>query len=112
MAINSFAENLKKFLLHNPYKRGKLCMYINTPSKTITDWALGKSDPDIDSLIRIAAFFQSSVDELICGEYHPPKRELKAPELLLKTLGKKGEFSTNNISLADIRWEHLEIYEE
>lgn len=111
MAINSFAENLKKFLLLNPFRRRTFCLLLNTPSKTITDWALGREEPDIDTLIRIAALFHISIDELVCGEYHPPERELKAPELLLKTLGKKGEL-TSTLSYEDMRWEHFELYEK
>lgn len=38
------------------------------PSSTFSDWKNGRSKPKIEKLIKIAAFFEIPVDELIRGD--------------------------------------------
>lgn len=40
----------------------------NIPASTFTDWKTGKSKPKLEKLIRIAEYFEVSVEELIKKE--------------------------------------------
>lgn len=40
----------------------------NIPKSTFTDWKAGRSKPKLEKLLKIAKFFNVSVEEFICKE--------------------------------------------
>ncbi len=62
---NMFAENLYELRKQYNLKQNDLAKSLNTTQRKISYWESGRIEPDIDTLIDIANFFDVSVDELI-----------------------------------------------
>lgn len=45
-----------------------LARYLNKTTTCICDWERGRTEPDIESIIRLADYFQCSTDELLGRE--------------------------------------------
>lgn len=48
----------------------KLLSDLNLPSSAITEWKKGKAKPSVDALMKIADYFDCSVDYLLGREKH------------------------------------------
>lgn len=62
---NKFAENFYELRKQYNLKQSDLAQSLKTTQRKISYWESGKIEPDIDTLIDIANFFDVSVDELI-----------------------------------------------
>ena len=67
-------NNLKKLREEHHYSQEKLAKKLGVARSTISMWETSKSQPDNDSLIRLAELFGSSVDYLLNREESPNGR--------------------------------------
>ncbi|MBR1437432.1 MAG: helix-turn-helix transcriptional regulator, partial [Synergistaceae bacterium] len=65
---NKFAEMLRLLLKQHHVQQSELAQNIGVKRTTISMYATGNSRPDIDGLIKIAQFFNVSLDYLMTGE--------------------------------------------
>jgi len=63
--LNKLKERLKKLRADSEISQAKLGAILNVPQQTYNCWEQGQSQPDTDMLIRLAAYFNVSVDYLI-----------------------------------------------
>ncbi len=62
---NSFPKNLKELRLTNNMTQTQVAEKLKTTQRKVSYWESGKIEPDLDTLISIAEFFDVSIDELV-----------------------------------------------
>ncbi len=62
---NKLPERLKKLRRDSELSQAKLGVILGVPQQTYDKWEQGKSQPDIQMLIRLATYFDVTVDYLI-----------------------------------------------
>lgn len=65
MKNNIFGENLKTLRLSENLSQTKLGEELGVCNQTVSFWELGKREPDLDMLLKIAEFFEVSTDYLL-----------------------------------------------
>ena len=65
MKNNIFGENLKTLRLCENLSQTKLGEELGVCNQTVSFWELGKREPDLDMLLKIAEFFEVSTDYLL-----------------------------------------------
>jgi len=65
MQKNKIGERLKKLRGDMEISQAKLGAILNIPQQTYDRWEQGKTQPDADTLIRLALYFDVTVDYLI-----------------------------------------------
>lgn len=65
MANNHFGKTIKELRLEQGLTQQELGVKLGFCNQTISFWESGKREPDLDSLIKIAKFFQVSTDFLL-----------------------------------------------
>lgn len=68
MTNNSFGNILKQLRLENGISQRQLGNHLNMSNQTVSFWEIGKREPDLDTLVKIADFFDVSVDYLLDRE--------------------------------------------
>ena len=68
MKNNYFGITLKKLRLENKLSQKKFGEIMGVVNQTVSTWEVGKREPDYDTLIKIAEFFQVSVGYLLGTE--------------------------------------------
>ncbi len=63
----SLSENIKKFRIKNNITQEELAEKINVTRQAVSNWENGKTEPDIETLTKIAQIFDISIDELVDG---------------------------------------------
>lgn len=63
--MKEFGENLKDLRLLSRYTQKELGNIFNVSQRTIHAWENDIQEPDIEMLIKIAQFFDTTVDDLI-----------------------------------------------
>ncbi|MCM1179946.1 MAG: helix-turn-helix domain-containing protein [Clostridium sp.] len=66
------AENLQYLRTLKKINQTDLAEYLNTTCGAVSMWERGKRVPDIETIVKIAAFFMVSLDELILKSLRPP----------------------------------------
>lgn len=61
----AFAANLRALRKSYKLKQTELAEKIGTTQRNISYWENGMTQPDIDTLARIADFFDITIDELV-----------------------------------------------
>ena len=62
---NNFSKNIKEYRLSSSLTQGELADGLKTTQRKVSYWESGKIEPDLDTLIAIAEFFDVSIDELV-----------------------------------------------
>jgi len=65
MKNNVFGKKLKELRLEKNLSQRKLGDIFNVCNQTISFWETGSREPDLDSLLNIARFFNVPVDYLL-----------------------------------------------
>ena len=65
MKNNVFGKKLKELRLEKNLSQRKLGEIFNVCNQTISFWETGSREPDLDSLLNIARFFNVPVDYLL-----------------------------------------------
>ena len=60
-----FSENLKQLMKEQSLKQTTLSEGIKVSQSAISAWLSGKKEPSIESLWKMADFFDVSIDELV-----------------------------------------------
>lgn len=62
---NNFSKNLREYRLASSLTQSDLADKLKTTQRKVSYWESGKIEPDLDTLIAIAEFFDVSIDELV-----------------------------------------------
>ncbi len=65
MKNNTFGINLKTLRLLKNISQRQLGNDLNVCNQTISFWENGSREPDLDTLIKIAKYFEVSIDSLL-----------------------------------------------
>ena len=60
-------KNIKKFREQKNISQSELAEKLNVTRQAVSNWETGKTQPDIDTLHKIADMLEISIDELIYG---------------------------------------------
>ena len=63
---SKFAENLKSLRKESNLSQGKLAMAVGVTQQCVSEWELGKIEPTLSYLWKLADIFSVSID-LLCG---------------------------------------------
>jgi Predicted transcriptional regulators len=61
-------KNIKRFREDKHITQEELAEHLNVSRQAVSNWECGKTEPDIETLHKIATFLDISVEELIYGE--------------------------------------------
>ena len=64
MPLSKFSENVKKLRIQKGIKQAELAAVMEVSVRTIAFYESGERHPDFDGLIRMADYFQVSLDYL------------------------------------------------
>lgn len=74
----SFRKRLRRLRLENDLTQAQLAKIfgLNETGSTIASWEQGRSRPNIEEIVKLASFFEVSVDYLLCvtDDKQPYKR--------------------------------------
>ena len=65
MKNNNFGRILKQLRIEKGLSQRELGKIFNVVNQTVSFWEIGAREPDLDTLILIANYFQVSVDFLL-----------------------------------------------
>ena len=63
--MNSFAKNLTELMKEKNVSQVKLAKHLKVGQQTISKYMNNKIEPRLDAVIKIAAFFEVTVDYLL-----------------------------------------------
>lgn len=66
--MSTIGSNIKRFREEKEITQETLAEYLTVSRQAISNWECGKTEPDIDTLHKIASYFNISMEELIYGE--------------------------------------------
>ena len=92
MIFLSFSDNLKKLREQKTLSQSKLAAHLNIPVSSYANWENGK-EPKYEMLIRLAEFFNVSVDELIGAKGISEAAQLQRDFEKVKTYFEKAGFT-------------------
>ncbi len=69
MKGNTFGKRLKELRLEKGLSQKNLGKNLNLSHQTISFWENGSREPDLDDLLKIAKFFEVSIDYLLDEKY-------------------------------------------
>jgi len=65
MKDNLFGKNLRTLRLSEKISQDELGKNLGVCNQTVSFWEIGKREPDLDTLVKIADYFQVSTDYLL-----------------------------------------------
>ena len=65
MKNNIFGKRLKELRLEKGFSQRELGNVFNVCNQTISFWEIGSREPDLDTLVEIASYFNVSVNQLL-----------------------------------------------
>lgn len=65
--LNTIKSNLKRLRLAKSLSQEDLATQLNVVRQTVSSWETGKTEPDLDTLMAIAAALDVSVEDLLYG---------------------------------------------
>ena len=63
--MNKFSQNLKALRLEAHISQAELAEKMGVGQRTVSNWERGARQPDYDTLIKIAKYFEVSTDYLL-----------------------------------------------
>lgn len=63
--MNKFSQNLKTLRLDAHISQAELAKKMGVGQRTVSNWELGARQPDYDTLIKLAKYFEVSTDYLL-----------------------------------------------
>lgn len=78
----SFRDNLQHLRMTRNMTQEQLAMLLGVSRQAVSKWEAERAYPEMDKLIRMAAIFECTLDELVSGDLteRPKKLELAIPE--------------------------------
>ena len=68
ICVDKFGKKLKKLRMDNNVSAYKLCEDLHIHRGTLSNWETGKRTPDSDTLLKIANYFNVTLDYLLGNE--------------------------------------------
>lgn len=65
MKNNNFGKTLKELRVEKGISQRELGKFLGVCNQTVSFWESGRSEPDLDSLVKISNFFEVSADFLL-----------------------------------------------
>lgn len=65
MKNNIFGRRLKELRVEKGFSQRKFGEIFSVCNQTVSFWESGSREPDLDTLVKIAHYFEISVDELL-----------------------------------------------
>lgn len=88
--MSNLAEQLRRLRIKNKLSQEDLARILGLARSTISSYENGSRTPDIDTLTRIASYFEISLDELLGHQVEPKAQNepeyVKVLEELIRTL--------------------------
>jgi len=75
MNNNNIGRNIKRLRENANMTQEAMAEQLNVTRQAISNWETGKTQPDIEMLHKIAALFQTDINEVIYGEKQPVRVE-------------------------------------
>ena len=66
------AQNLKYLREQKGLNQADLAKILGVKQPTVGNWEVGKREPDIDMLIRLAEYFDVTLDDIVLKDLRPP----------------------------------------
>jgi DNA-binding XRE family transcriptional regulator len=63
--MEKFRERLRELRIEKGLKQSELGTALNTTDDTIYSWEKGRSEPSIEMIVKICAFFEVTADYLL-----------------------------------------------
>ena len=63
--MEKFRERLRELRIEKGLKQAELGTALNTTDDTIYSWEKGRSEPSIEMIVKICAFFEVTADYLL-----------------------------------------------
>lgn len=101
MAEIKFAETLKKLTHKKGITQAALARHLGVKPQTVSAYYTGRAYPEFMTLVKIASYFDVSVDYLITGEYPEDKKERKELKLSVDAIKHMKELNCENTLLFD-----------
>ncbi|MDE6356362.1 MAG: helix-turn-helix domain-containing protein [Clostridia bacterium] len=68
MVNNYLGKTIKELRLEEGISQRELGNRLNVCNQTVSFWEIGQREPDLDTLLKIAKYFQVSTDYLLGNE--------------------------------------------
>ena len=65
MQNNVFGKRLRELRIERELTQRQLGEVLNVWNQTVSFWESGSREPDLDTLVKIAHYFEISIDELL-----------------------------------------------
>lgn len=65
--MKAISDNIKKYRTENNITQENLAERLNVTRQAVSNWENGKTEPDIETLTKMAQIFDISIDELVDG---------------------------------------------
>ena len=65
MYIEIFREKLKKARKDTGFTQIEVCKELNIPQSTLANYETGRTQPDLETLAKLADFYEVSIDWLL-----------------------------------------------
>lgn len=76
-------ENIRKYREQKKVSQEDMALALNVTRQAISSWETGRTEPDLDTLHRIAQYFEVTVEELIYSQ------RLKEPTVIQQVVERK-----------------------
>jgi len=73
--MNNVGKNIKRLREDARMTQEEMAEKLNVTRQAISNWETGKTQPDIDTLHKIAALFETDINEVIYGSKQPARIE-------------------------------------
>lgn len=98
-----FGEVLKKLRTKKKLTQEEISGLLNVDRSNVANYEAGKRLPPIDSLIKIAAYFNVSLDYMILGkEVKTPKGDIKNEAMYWDLMAENTALMENEMKLRDL----------
>lgn len=75
-----FGENLKKYRKQCNLNQNEVAEQLNVARQTVSNWETDKSDPDVETMIKLSNLYHVSMEELINAEKKEADNEFVSQE--------------------------------
>ena len=73
--MNNIGKNIKQLRENANMTQEEMAEKLNVTRQAISNWETGKTQPDIDTLHKIATLFETDINEVIYGAKQPVRVE-------------------------------------
>ena len=101
MAEIKFAETLKKLTQKKGITQVALARHLGVKPQTVSAYYTGRAYPEFMTLVKIASYFDVSVDFLITGEYFEDSKEREELKLSVHAINHLKELNNESTLLFD-----------